>query len=96
MERSGGRKESERAGENMLELVGGGMDGWTEVMKGGEGAGWTIGGEWADGVSGGSNADQQRARGGWTGGEGSDPDGKEFWQAASSPPRLARNRNGQP
>lgn len=28
MQRSGGRKESERAGENMLELVGGGwMDG---------------------------------------------------------------------
>ena len=26
MERSGGRKESERAGENMLELGGGGMD----------------------------------------------------------------------
>ena len=93
MERSGGRKESERAGENMLELGGGG---WTEVMKGGEEAGWTIRGEWADGVSGGSNADQQRARGGWTGGEGLDPDGKAFWQAASSPPRLARNRNRQP
>ena len=70
----------------MLELGGGGTDGWTEVMKGGERAGWTIGGEWADGVSGGSNADQQRARGGWTGGEGSDPDGKAFWQAASPPP----------
>lgn len=90
-------EEGERASwREHVRIGGGGMDGWTEVMKGGEGAGWTIGGEWADGVSGGSNADQQRARGGWTGGEGSDPDGKAFWQAASSPPRLARNRNGQP